>query len=1691
MQVTTFTIAGPAPASCTLSFKATVETVREFSPEILPQDVFRARWKREGRINSQGLCTNVPQHLPPMQAEEKRFVAAWISQIDFKIESSRQDLYWITPMNLDQAIAFVVDSTAFPIEEIALIGSVVQKLTRKHATDGMRSYGFLTEAEEMDEHTCYDTDVRFQLSGDIIKSDFKKCLKQQMDFLAGALPDKLKSNDSDNLQLIRNTGFQKWHVQEDEEQLFMTAAFGSPPIEFIIVRKLKSPSLFRMDDQQLGIRRLYKPFNNVEGIYLNSSKGSTQAAADLKMKRARFTNLEKCDARAYFRYFIAQIKGILIDEPKEAENHLYDQIKVLTEEKAACLLYNGAKNHLPAEGLSFLLLMLNSLACAEKKGCSWNFQTVAKKVHELANLSRESLGPEGQVIYDAIYKEEIPFSQIEAALQISAFFYLFTGAEKKWVKAFLTESSFEPAMQWQFGNSHTYVVPLKIRTIPSDPRLKPLYEAFLPKAYCYDESRQVFPYLECLQLPDLFDLSQSFAEPLLAIQCLLLHPRLDLPRVLDLFLAAGRNERLIAPLEECLSRRQIYPKWDLRKEEEWVLTLAKSGVVEICRIAFAKWKMNPSVSLGIALFDAFLKADLGLALRIRAELTSMPGFTAEGRTFTDACAIAKHKDPQGIHHQDLIAQAIPIVRAWPNGEKVNKSLLELLSCDDSSPLYFALLEKELLPKECAPISQREFLKAHERGDLERASQILTWAKEQKVKLQTPQDCALLEQMIVDASAKNNDAAVLKHIQEVAKLQKLSDKAREALRKVAAKKKEAVFELARSTTPNLHIEAFHLWKKHYATDLALAEEIYHTLPYEEEDALVDLSLAILAGSKKKIPEDMIVLLEKRMKELLPAMLRSACQINKEPLRKAVHTAVKAHLEAGEMDEAIALWRMAKGQQIGAFKYFQEMPAPKSPFFRRLLQANLLSPSEASQGVNILIQGKETDDIAAILEDLSKIALKEYPQELSNLLETDCEGLAKGVLALPCALPSALSAPFTRLIESFVQKGDLDQAGIYYDLCAAKGLKITCREILRKKTEQAIEAKNKAVIPLLQELLELDLLEKAHQEGLLEAPVEGSALLALSLQNGSPGLILTLLKKVKKCEESLKPQIQSFCEREAFSLPALELFSCLKSLGIPLRLPVSDQWLPLVATLPDLVPFLPLAQAFPYLSLPERTRLLLQDESFANYAPQVARELKGSPEALQILVKYQVQEPLLWIEALAKCAEPLYCWKMIGEQEKLLSQEMDKFNLLQKQVLLSLGKTKDPLIAKLLTNKDELERQVPEKVLIQVLPALFLGCPEGDELINARMNWHPYFSKFERIALLNVDLKMHLLLSARNHLDLEGEIEALEQFCLKAEILQVKESMSLALAKVFEKCKKPTDSLFNLCRQILNLGLIDPFLVVSHLSAGLEDKYFELSLSYIQIGLDKLNGEPPVMTKRSCELIFLNCAGSDEKKVLIQLFRVLNHAKAPSLFSSKFGFDGFYLDVIVKGLKAMNTAAAYDADYLTQMANRLKSITEIYRDHQSSFMQLVKQLDTAIVGLLFHTKAEESLAKDLDAKYRTNMLKAYEKNREQDHVVKFMVMLRHVNMLKEFTAAYSRAEQNREVMDRLLDATVANMESCHWSLFNTFPIEMEEILYQFCLACAATKDKIWMKTASAIMISQKYYERFENKDYAAKILTLFKK
>lgn len=1705
MNTHPITVTLPASLSTPLPSTGDEPVKKEFLPVVLPQDALRARWKTAGLIDAHGICApHIPPHLPPLPLDQKAAIHDWLNKKMISIESTCETLFWKAVISLRDAICFFWAS--LPCSETSVIGSTVQNLIRAHAAQSLRIYGFLNEEEEVE---CNDTDIRTWVQGDVKKKDLRKGVKGLTSHLARSLPEELTGRKAAEYleatypgkyhekiadaqiaeNVIGNTAFRKFHVHEDPEQLLMTVAIGdgkAPPTEFIVASKLKNRSLFRLDDIEIDL---------TSDIQLKSELGSTQAVVDFKTRRVRFTHLDKCDARAYFRYFLVQLKGYLIDEPKEVEKTLFEQIRHMGQTEIAGLLCKSVKNHLPEEGLSYLLLMVNSLAAAENLGAAWDFETIAAKVHEIAELDRTALNSEGKVIYDAIYLDKTPFSQIQAALQNAAFFYLFTNHSR----ACLTESSFQPAMQWQFQRGHTLVVPMGIAE-----GNYPLYEAFLPKTLSSKpEEMQLYPYLDCLELPNLYELSRS-SGPLLAFYCLMAHPGFDLQRALDLFFPLVlEHEQLIPLLEGYLHRHQLFPRWDLKgmkSEEEWCFALAKSGVPELCRTAFALWKKNPSVGAGIKLFDEIIKTDLSSAMLLRRQLSKMEGFTdcMAFRTFIDSSAIAENKDPHGLVRPELIAQAVPVLRTIPKGDKIHKAFLDLLPYEngEGSPLYFALLEAGFtLPKEYNPVCQKELLAAFDKGDLERVSYIRSLAQKHKIEVHTPQDCALLEQMIVDDLAANKHMDALRHVISLARLQPLAEKTRAMLEKIVAKKgKEALLTLVRSS---LAREAYLIWKKQFAGDTALAEEIYYALPVDEVDALFELSLAILAGSKKnqKIPEDMVVLLlnkeHPKREELLFAMLRSPSMMkDRGALKNGVAEVAK---NITTLEKALQLWQAAKPFQIGVLKQFLDLPLPKSAFFRKILQDNLLTPAEAVQGVNLLIQAGETADMAAIVDELSKFNLKEFPEELLKIFNP---GLAKGVLSLSCPLPLSLSDQITTHIASLMQSGEVDLACDYYDLAQKKGLKVACREVVRHKCVQALEEKQLPLIFLL-ELMELDLVETAHLEGLLKVEEkEAAAFLALAFrQGGSYSLKLSLLKQIKKVEDDLKGEIGSFCSAqisrhlETKQLgEARELLLWLKANAIPYQMPVSDQLQVLAKNYPELremiVPTLPLSEAFPYLPLETQVEQL---KSFPHYASQVAKELLAKQNysaAFRVLEDYNVQEQALWLELLEKyCVfEPLICW------QKLKTLEGEPIHLLRKQTLLALAKKKDPSIADLLLNKEELKQLLPEKFLIQALPHLFLGCPGSGGLLRARLIWESYFDKFERAQLLSVDLKMHMLIIHQSAL--KNDITLFNEFFTrytKAQLYEAKEEMGQALTAFFEKCKKGKiegieASFIDFCSKIKTQGLygVDPFLILSNLANVYEEdpKFDELLFFLFNSGLEKLNGQASPEVVRFSELNLLNLSCQNNLNNLIQIIKILDQPKAQWLFPTRKVYEEIYSDMVLQAFKTINITSQYPLDAIGELTSRFKTIALLFKVH--TFNTVLREMEKTMVALLFRSKKEEAVAIAMEEKMIASLLFAFEKEKIASHVVHFKCQERIVHIVRSIIREKHKIESDPELKERWLTVIYEKIKNGHRILFDTFPLEMEEVLYHFLMTCFTTFKPNWTKIAMTIIKEGEYLNKIKNNE-----------
>lgn len=1652
----------------------------------------------------------VPCDLPSLPAAMKARVAKWFDEKQVNIKSTCPELPWQTVLGLKQVIAFMTSSSSLPVGEIAIIGSTVFVLVQEHILASLHSYGFLYGDELCEQEiVCGDVDIRMWILGEPYKAELKRCLKGLARHLSTTLPkeltvkksaeilqrlypekykDEIPENQIGNA-IIGNTAFLKLHVQEDAEQFFMAMTLGDgeqPPLEVITAHKLKNASHFLKDSLRIALN------SPSQGIHLI---GGTQAAVDYKMKRVRIAHIEKCDARAYFRYFIDQLKGNLIDEERGVEAVLFKQ---LNESEAAKLLVQSAKNHLPRNDLSVLLLMVGSLACAEREGAAWDFEKIASSVRELAKLSNQHLKGEGKALYEAIYEKKTPFKKIFAALQVAAFFHLYT---KPPFKACLTESSFAPAMQWQFPGGLFLVVPLEIKEALSLIGNDTLYEAFLPKTICLNkEERQVYPYLDCLELPGLFDLSEALAasHPRLAFYCLLADPILYLPKVLDLF----QRCKEISQFEEYLTHHKLFPVWNLEEvqnDEEWLLALGGSGVLEIARIAYAKWKENPSIPLGIKLFDAFLKLDIGLALSIRKHLSAKEGFANEmaWRTFFDACRIAEDRDPHGFHRQELVSQALPLIPLLEKGNKPNKTLLTLLSWDqgEGSPLYFALLENGLnIPQEYSPICQRELINAYNKKNFDRVAHIHALAQANKIEVKAPQDCLLLEQMIEKEVSKNNFKSAFSHIVELAKLQKLSDKTLTSLEKIVVSRKTDIYALLDN---NLQIEAFPIWKKHFMKDIAMAESIYLALPYGEVDALIDLGLAILSGSKKAAPDDLCVLLtgeHPKKVTLLLAMLGSSCAISDKPgLKKAVHEESTKRILEGKIDEAVELWAEAKKKQIAVSDYFQGLPSPKSLFFHKLLKRKLLTAAEATEGINTLVEAGETEDIAAIVTDLTTI--KEYPHKLTPLLEKGSVGLAKAILSLPCTLPKSL--PLARLIEKADETAGLE----LFDLAEKKGIKIFNKIILRLKAESAIEAKNGSVaLPILLQLMELDLLEKAAKAGLLDHVEDLPPLLTFSFENpASFHLKFTLLKQAKTLEVREKDFLKAECQRhvseEQFAV-AKELLLLMQSLGLPIQIQ-NEKLSRFVHLYPEfgkiLAPCLPFADAFPFLPAQERYDHLMTTAN-PSYALQTAKDLAAEPEkALRILEKFEVQEPSLWIETISKLSETdaVRCWGLLQEKTRFLGEEVDP---LREVVLLNLAKTKNQIILDILTHAIKL----PENRLIKIIPELFLGCPDQEELLQARILWQHLLIKVNPTTLLSIDLKLHNWLFSFPSTPLNAEAAALEAFCqlTKAQIFPVKAELGKALTTFLQKCKRAphqaldviSGPIFEIIAAQKNLKLpdVDPFLILILIIRLQEESFFELAPHFLLCGLESLKGKDLEETQKHCELIFFNLVlNCDDKVKLEQNFKVLDHKMCPHLFPARALYEQVMLEMICKGFEILNEKSEYTLDFISEIVGRFRICANLVVTQKSCFDRILIESGRAIVNLLL--KKLDKYAKFVDFAIRTHLCEAYKFHRTPEATMNETMIKRSIDLAKSLVEHLPTAD--KEALEPILAMIYDHVGKAPMGLFALLPEDMEEITTQFLRASVKLGKQEWILKAKTLL--NHHYKKFKNKQYASEIENILKK
>lgn len=1536
-----------------------------FLPAVLPQDARRSRWIREGRIDSRGVVAgSVEAGSSPLPAKKREEIANWVWMKQVPVESSIPQLFWQTVLPLYKTLALFLESFSLLFGEVAITGQVAQELLLDYSQELLQERGFLTREEAMGKHrSSGEVTVRCRILGVAEKKAIKGSINGLLEHLAPFMPPALLQPHtiaylrlkfpgkyiSEEIfeALIGNTAFRKLFYKEDPDQRFFRVALGdgkTSTLEVVLANKLRAGSFFRFEDIGVDIRSLFGPNPSHANLSLVSELGALQALVDYDLKRVRLTCPAESDPLIFFRWHALKGEGFLMDDPEETEGLLFEKVKGLNEEQVASII-----NKCPAppnRDFYVLLLMVSSFAAAERKGASWDF---AKIVQNIDPISKEALPPFAQKIYEALFFHNVSFREIEAVLHVAAFLHLFTKAP---YCVCLTESSRKPAMQWQFEGGLTALFPLdiapSIEIIKNKSSLTSFFD-FPKTPYETKEQMQLFPYLECVALPNLFEIAITLKEGALALQFFWLAgivqsnfaPKEALALFLPLLLDGTCRAKEIAEMENYLAAKKIYPRWNLevvKSEEEAILALGMSGVPDFAHMAYAKWSLKRDLALGYALACAF---EPNLASRIRGDLLMMEGLAAE---------------------------------------------------------------------------------------VERA---------------------LLEQQTDYVLGQNDRKAALRLVFRLAKLK--SKRLDDFLGRLVNHRGELV-ALINSGIPELIRRAVQIWKSRFSFDLALAEQIFNVL--DEKGLRIKLGLILLLNGKDVggYLEPLLSEEHPRSKELLLAVLGSPFPLKNSDLVEKVLFQVAENLP---VKEALELFEAAKGKQISALPFFQSLRIHQRDFLTGMVFGKLISPKEALEALTSYLPGHEEEELieiaSVVFEDLAESEREVFTDKMVVLFKGKLqeERLAKAVLALHRPPPEALTAPLRLLCDDACRRGDFKSACELHDLAKTRGLYLHSKEVARFQAEQALKSGGGGVLPLVLDLMEPSLLEKAFEKGLLDGLTQRQmADILIACFKGVPNpsmtafLIQRLQKSILRKEEGLKKGIAVFSNKRLSQLlreekipEAYDLLAALKRLEISPELPRCAALKSLAEQFPDVrelvVPFMDIATSFVYQTVLVKADLLLKEVEggpLSVHAPDTAVELWENDHkrfAFNILWQFKLSSPL-WQPAL-------------------------RF----------LASTQDPVLLHLLKRKEELEKVCTREVLLEEIDQLFLRCKDSKEAAKAFEMWEPLLRELEPARLAKVLFLVHF-----------AQIDTFAKQCESLQKLynfppdcinSLSGLYANATVALLENCKVAKETIPRfICAKLLEHDTIqvDPFLVVSCLAKSQEAEAWKLALKFILKGLDRL---PPRITpamKIEAELVVRRVLTVDGQG----LFELFDHPKGSSLFNRLDIYSYLYDEAIIAHFKEMNDTKRINCDLFKRSIERFLERTELFIIEQHLLDRLMNELNKILSALLLYSDATRKTYSSVWSKINEGLFHGF----KWVHGAGCRVARDKTTpvQLVEYRMNLAGMAVNSITLERIggLGIVESFLEQGFHDFYLLDKKGLEEIMTAFCLFCHTTGISEWDKLAS---------------------------
>jgi hypothetical protein len=843
-------------------------------------------------------------------------------------------------------------------------------------------------------------------------------------------------------------------------------------------------------------------------------------------------------------------------------------------------------------------------------------------------------------------------------------------------------------------------------------------------------------------------------------------------------------------------------------------------------------------------------------------------------------------------------------------------------------------------------------------------------------------------------------------------------------------------------------ALHYWQMRFVLNLDLCEAIFLALPSNKKEKM-DLGCLLLKEGRP-VSRAVITLLQEdhpKRYALFLALLTSSCEIkNGASVKTILYQVSMNHMN--QVEDVVRLWEAAKLRQFKVIDFIRAVNFT-IPFLRAAIQKGLLTPTEALEALLIFMRRNKMDDVfdlaVEVLEKLAGVEEVPFPEELIPLLQRD-KRLAYLMLALDTDLPNTLVPPLVSLCEEI----DIKEAVELYELAKSKGLKLNCPKILRYEAAEGLETKDRAALGKILELMELPLLQKAFDKGVLNAlqPHQAADILELAFkEEGSmpmkEALILQLNAGILKKKGHLKQHIQSFCPQVIADHlegsrweEARNLLAASKQLEISPALIKGPLLKPLADKFPEVkgmvVPFLEGEDAFLCKSAKERGKILLKGAAnapLAVHALDAAAELikeKSFKEAIDLFLKFHLKAPL---------------WK---------------------DLLSAMTEAKDPLIAYLLLRKREMEELCPRKILERAIEGLFAACPDAQAILNVRSQWDPFLMTLPPLNRAAVDFIHYFCLINQHVVSVVDQANQLQRFyCLPEECFAPLSQFfssatqvfllycSLCKDTVFARIKPIVSEIFG---KLLERGdiVVDNILALSVLAKNNEEG---LALKVILKGLEHQNFYESAEAKKQSEAVVrkLLLAGC-----VMELFPLFDHPNALQLLGANY--QALYFEGILSALHAVAEHKQFQLLTTLDLFKRLNANLAFTIPNQALNKRAQSKFILAVATCIIYSD-----------EMRLELAKAWPKM-DLEFQVKFAIQALRI----------AQGEEGVNFGALKIIATLLKPNIAEFTLNDQK--SGEEAVYLFCTYCLRTKDSDWIREASELF-AKGYIKDEELKDKLA--------